>query len=137
MTNKEKFKDKMLEIALGNFAFAVDRSGNVVACDFIQCYECKMYKEEPDDRVHCVDDFKKWLNEEYKEPKIDPRLYNAPVDAKILVSKVGTPWLKQHFCKIESDRVFAFSDGRTSFSCHGEDDITGWSYGKLWEEDTE
>ena len=135
MTNKEKFKDKMLDIAIEKFGFAVDSHGNVEDCRSLQCVDCKFYKDEENHTVYCLGRFKEWLEEEYKEPKIDPRLYNAPVDAKILVSKDGIKWWKRYFCKIERDRVFAFSDGSTSFSCYSEYDIAGWSYGKLWEED--
>lgn len=135
MTNKEKFMDKMLEAAINRTFFAVDSNGNLAVCSSIRCQDCKFYNETNGNTINCVGDFKKWLDAEYKEPKIDPRLHDAPVDAKILVSDDGINWGKRYFCKIERDRVFAFSDGKTSFSCEGEDEITGWSYGKLWEED--
>lgn len=135
MTNKEKFKDKMLDIAIEKFGFAVDSNGNVEDCNSLQCVDCKFYKDDGNHTVYCLGRFKEWLEEEYKELKIDPRLYNAPVDTKILVSNNGISWVKVHFCKIENGKVFVFSYGRTSFTCDGEDDINVWIYGKLWEED--
>lgn len=135
MTNKEKFMDKMLEAAINRTFFAVDSNGNLAVCSSIRCQDCKFYNETNGNTINCVGDFKKWLEAEYKEQKIDPRLYNAPVDTKILVSNNGISWVKVHFCKIENGKVFVFSDGRTSFTCDGEDDINVWIYGKLWEED--
>ena len=135
MTNKEKFKDKMLDIAIEKFGFAVDSHGNVEDCSSLKCVNCKFYKDEENHTVYCLGRFKEWLDEKYKEPKIDPRLYDAPIDAKILVTDNGKKWVRRHFCKIEGDRVFAFNCGNTSFSSEGEYDITGWSYGELWEED--
>lgn len=135
MTNKEKFMDKMLEAAINRTFFAVDSNGNLAVCSSIRCQDCKFYNETNGNTINCVGDFKKWLEAEYKEPKIDPRLHDAPVDTKILVSNNGISWVKVHFCKIENGKVFVFSDGRTSFTCDGEDDINVWIYGKLWEEE--
>lgn len=135
MTNKEKFMDKMLEDAINRTFFAVDSNGNLAVCSSIRCQDCKFYNETNGNTINCVGDFKKWLEAEYKEQKIDPRLHDAPVDTKILVSNNGISWVKVHFCKIENGKVFVFSDGRTSFTCEGEDDINVWIYGKLWEEE--
>ena len=53
------------------------------------------------------------------------------VDTKILVSDDGEEWLKRHFAKYQKDKIYAFVDGKTSFTTRGE---MIWTYVKLYEE---
>lgn len=53
------------------------------------------------------------------------------VDTKILVSDDGEEWLKRHFAKYQKDKIYAFVDGKTSFTTRGE---MIWTYAKLYEE---
>ena len=57
-----------------------------------------------------------------------------PVDAKVLVSEDGEYWIRRYFAKYEGGRIYAFSDGTTSFTAE-KDDVCGWKYAKLYEEE--
>lgn len=65
MKNKEKYKDKILEIALQHDVVAVDKNDNSVEpCDEMpSCHYCLF---QNDDELHSCDDdkFKVWLEEE-------------------------------------------------------------------------
>ena len=56
----------------------------------------------------------------------------VPVDTPILVrDSENDEWLHRHFAKFEDDYVYAWEDGRTSWSSSDEVD---WKYAKLAEE---
>ena len=53
------------------------------------------------------------------------------VDTPIYVRKSDNGiWLPRHFAKYENGRIFAWDDGRTSFTSEKSSDITYWKYGK-------
>ena len=63
----------------------------------------------------------------------------VPVDTKILVSEDGEDWYRRYFAKYEGGRIYAFSDGCTSFTaCYkpecGYRRVCSWKYAKLYEE---
>lgn len=64
------------------------------------------------------------------EPKVD--WTKVPVDTKVLVSncKKGN-WIKRHFAKYEDGKIYAYDDGKSSFTT---DVIFSWNYGKLYKE---
>lgn len=68
MKNKEKYKDKILDIALQHDVVAVDKNNNSVeSCDEMpSCHYCLF---QNDDELHSCDDgkFKVWLEEEASE----------------------------------------------------------------------
>lgn len=55
----------------------------------------------------------------------------VPVDTKILVSDNGETWFKRYFDKYKNGKIYAWADGRTSFSARNND-VTGWKYAKLY-----
>ena len=57
----------------------------------------------------------------------------VPVDTKILVSDNGDTWHKRHFAKYENGSVYAFPNGRSSFTTEVSDTIYPWKYAKLCE----
>ena len=62
----------------------------------------------------------------------------VPVDTKILVKDEGcSPWEKRHFAKCKNGRVYAWCDGRTSFTARDNIDYFGWDCAKLYEESEE
>ena len=61
----------------------------------------------------------------------------VPVDTKILVSDNGKTWFKRHFDKYENKKIYAWVDGKTSFSARNNDDVIGWKYAKLYNEGEE
>jgi hypothetical protein len=62
---------------------------------------------------------------------VEPDWSEVPVDTKILVRDLNTqPWEKRHFAKFENDTVYAWIDGKTSFTTV---DIAQWCHAKLAE----
>ena len=60
----------------------------------------------------------------------------VPIDTKILVSDNGETWFKRYFAKYENKKIYAWDNGRTSFSARNND-VTGWKYAKLYNESNE
>ena len=98
-------------------------------CDNHTCKECDLSTCEDHVGEISFENFKKIM--EY-EPHVD--WSKVPVDAKIYVRGYDEDdWEKRHFSKYLNGRVYAFSDGKTSFSVtHGNDDHS-WYYAKLAE----
>lgn len=69
--------------------------------------------------------------EECEEPKVD--WSEVEVDTPILVrdSEATTPWIRRYFAKYEDGKVYAWSDGLTSWDTEGHS-VT-WNYAKLAE----
>lgn len=131
MKNREKFAKEIVDIVLGVEDIAVDKCTMIpVKCGSLECDRCIR------DRGGICDGDKliEWAEAEYKEPRIDPRLYNAPVDTKILVSNDGIKWTRRHFLKVENNRAYAFNGGMTLFTAEESVYATGWIYAKLYEE---
>lgn len=62
----------------------------------------------------------------------------VPVDTKIFVkNRCHKQWTKRHFAKYENGRVYAWKDGRTSFTVRDNSEYTGWDCAKLYEESEE
>lgn len=59
---------------------------------------------------------------------------NIPIDTPLLVSNGRGAWKKRHFAKYEDGKVYAFVQGRTSFS-GSKDCVTSWKIVKLFEEE--
>ena len=56
------------------------------------------------------------------------------VDTPILVSDTETDgWVRRHFAKIENGMVYAWDEGKTSFTAKMHE-CTGWYHAKLAEE---
>ena len=62
------------------------------------------------------------------EPKVD--WTKVPVDTKVLVKKCkNDDWEKRHFAKYENGIIYAYDNGKSSFTT---DTIVSWTYGKLY-----
>jgi hypothetical protein len=66
---------------------------------------------------------------------VEPGWDDVPVDTKILVRSSNTkPWEKRHFAKFENDTVYAWIDGKTSFTVVNTTvDTMCWQHAKLAE----
>ena len=130
MLNKEKFKDEIVEIACTGYDFALE-NGKVVNCQYTDCWNCSFSSHI--NGVSCTVNRKNWANSEYEE-YVD--WSKVPVDTKILVrDNENVPWTPRHFACIEHGCVYAFSYGRTSFTCNGKG--RSWKYAKLYKEEEE
>lgn len=56
----------------------------------------------------------------------------VPIDTKLLVSDNGETWFKRYFAKYENRNIYAWADGRTSFSVRNRKDVFDWKYAKLY-----
>lgn len=127
MTNKEKYRDKILEIAINHDTCGL-RYGEVRSCGELSCYDCDFYSSD-----HCDMDFQKWANSEHKELEIDWK--NVPVDTPVLVINYEDEisWNRRYFYKYhdpkKNNRPFeVFMDGATSWSAgHNETTLEGIS----------
>ena len=126
MTNKEKFAEQILDIACSGSKIAVDKATlEPIACYKLECKHCLFNTYSYD---HCGDKTKKWANSKYVEPPID--WSKVAVDTPILVrDSANLEWTKRYFAKYENGSVYAWADGRTSWS-DGEH-ATPWELAKL------
>lgn len=128
MTNKEKYADKLIELAVNGEVFGL-KNGEPKICAEIRCKECDFGKS---DSCECsAYGFRKWLNSEYVEPPVD--WSKVAVDTPILVRDfVGGEWSRRYFAKYENGIVYAWENGATSWSAH-RSNITDWKMAKLAE----
>lgn len=133
MKNKEKFAKEIIDLAIKNETVAVDKyTHEVVPCDGFECCNCLLNSVDG----YCDNNRPKWAEEEYVEPPID--WSKVPVDTPILVSDDDDTWYKRYFSKYENEKIYAWSDGCTSWSACNKDYVTKWRYAKLAEtEDNE
>lgn len=126
MTNKEKYKEEILDIVISDACIGIDNeTGELVACSSRNgCAWCKFY----DGLVSCTKLRKKWFNEEYVESKVD--WSKVPVDTPIFVSIDGVNWWNRYFASFDGNFVSAWDDGATSWSAQ-DNNITPWEYAKL------
>lgn len=133
MLNKEKYRDKIFEIAVNHDTCGV-KNGEVRPSGELNCYECNFYSSD-----HCDMDFQKWANSGYKELEIDWSM--VPVDTPVFVrnyeDEIG--WNRRYFYKYHDPKknnspFEVFMDGATSWSAdHNE--TTLYKYCKLAREE--
>lgn len=129
MTNREKYAEQIIDMALNGIDIAVDVDGRLCDCTKIYCSDC-MFSS----CAKCDDKMKEWAEQEYVEPTVD--WSKVPVDTKILVrDSEDEPWSKRHFARYEENRFYAWKGGTTSHYSDGYNDVIGWKYAKLAEED--
>ena len=125
MKNKEKYVKEIVDLALSCKGIAVNKETNEpCACDDTDCDICVAKGG------NCKELIKKWAKKEYEEPKVD--WSKVAVDTPIYVrnNEYGE-WIKKHFAKYDSEMVYAFDCGRTSFTCGREDSVFPWKFAKL------
>ena len=139
MLNIEKFKNELVRLGVIN----VDRlgfyqNGNLTDCNYTHCSNCKKVlmkqaniTEEEFFKESCEENILRWLFSEYEEPEVD--WSKVKVDTLIYVRcSDDEKWVPRYFAKFEDGRVYAWSDGTTSFTTP----IAGavdWEYAKLAE----
>lgn len=131
MTNREKFKELILDIVCNGDSVAVDlEEQKPVNCTEIRCIECKFDM----DGISCGSLRKQWCNEEYTEPPVD--WSKVPVDTPILVrDHENEPWKHRYFARYENGWVYAWGGGTTSWSAENDyANKTDWRHAKLAED---
>lgn len=132
MKNKEKFQDKIFEIACEGGILAVEKRTNMICkCRDLYCDKCLFSNREGG----CSKARKEWGEAEYVEPKVD--WSKVPVDTPILVrdSEVES-WARRYFAKYEDGKVHTWRYGATSWSNH-DISLSQWNYAKLAETEKE
>ena len=66
------------------------------------------------------------------KPSID--WSKIPVDTPILVTIEGSIWKRRYFARFENGKVYAWNDGKTSWSSVDSFDVTSLEYAELAEE---
>ena len=129
MTNREKFAEQILDIACDGGSIAVNKvTSEPMRCQGIACEGCLFNN----DVEFCIDARKKWANSEYVEPPVD--WSKVAVDTPILVNDSNDhEWLKRYFAKYENGSVYAWNNGKTSWSSEGH--ATAWELAKLSEKE--
>lgn len=122
MLNKEKYAKEILDIVCQDGAHPAIINNAPIKCDDAPCSECKLYYCDS-----CAKGFAEWANSEYKEHEIDWN--KVPVDTPIYVWDSGSNTYKRHFAGYTNDKIFAFTDGATSWSNDGCK--TEWSHAKI------
>ena len=126
MTNKEKYADKIIEIAVRSKLALKD--GKPIPCTRMRCSECGFFSPDHSCRYNVC----KWLDSECVAPPVD--WSKVAVDTPILVrNSREEAWTKRHFAKYENGTVYAWSGGRTSWIVGSKLCIFDWKFAKLAE----
>lgn len=132
MTNREKYAERILDIATTGHSVAVDKKGKICKCRELKCEECIFSRAESDES-DCYEKTKEWSEQEYVEPPVD--WSKVPVDTKILVrDSDNEKWKKRHFAKFKNGKIYAWNDGRSSFTAFKHESTLWWKQGKLAED---
>ena len=128
MTNKEKYGNKIIELAIDEGVLAL-KNGEPAPCAKIKCEDCDYGKSDSCGGSEYK--FREWLNSEYVEPPVD--WSKVAVDTPILVRDCEEGiWRKRYFAKYENGIVYAWQCGATSWSSN-RGDINNWGMAKLAE----
>lgn len=127
MLNREKYAKEILDIACNGDGFGLC-DGKLVACGNIVCTKCEFNSVS----YSCNERTREWANSEYVEPSVD--WSKVAVDTKILVrTHEDSVWERRHFAKYEDGKIYAWSDGLTSWSDAGSINVSAWECAKLAE----
>ena len=124
MKNKEKYAKEILDIACSHGVIAFNKTTNkVVPCNSLCCSNCLFGH-------NCDEEIKEWFESEYVEPPVD--WSKVSVDTPILVrDSEFDGWSQRHFAKCDNGTVYAWSNGRTSWTAYGK--LNAHKYAKLAE----
>lgn len=112
MRNWEKYEEEIKAIGIDDFAITED--GKVNECLLMNCSECEFQRL----RRKCNEVRVIWLYKEYEEPEVD--WSKVPVDTPIYVTNnEDRLWSPRYFAKYEDEKIYVFTDRRTSFSKNG------------------
>ena len=124
MKNYEKYADEIKrehKVSSGYFCsnFIMPHILKKDSCAGINCEHCHMLQML-------------WLLEEYEEQKEQETDWSkVKVDTPILVKEIENKnWIRGYFAKYEDGKVYAWSNGRTSWTTSY---IISWKYAKLVE----
>ena len=120
MKNYEKYEKKIRECGYDSFCndFIQPYILKQDTCGGMDCEQCNM--------IQMI-----WLLKDYEEPEVD--WSKVEVDTPILVrNSEDEEWRKRHFAECKYGTVYAWIDGRTSWT---ENYMESWKYTKLAEDE--
>lgn len=118
MKNYEKYEEKIREY-----------KGETFCADFVRPYILKQDDCCRMDCGQCSMIQLMWLLKEYDEPKVD--WSKVKVNTPILMKETENKnWIRGYFAKYEDGKVYAWSNGRTSWTTSY---MISWKYAKLVE----
>lgn len=132
MLNIEYYKDELVGLGIIDLdRLAVGQGQPRICNNSILCRHCLFNNNNHS--FSCSDDALKWLLTEYKEPEID--WSKVQVDTPILVKdcKNSETWIRRYFSKFEDGKVYAWTNGATSWTANNGYGATSWNYAKLAE----
>lgn len=95
MTNREKYAEQIIDMALDSIEIAVDKEGKLCDCNVIRCSDCAWSSKS-----RCRERFKEWAEQEYVEPPVD--WSKVPVDTKVYVRDSDSdPWKPRYFARFK------------------------------------
>lgn len=128
MTNREKYAEQIINMAVNDIKITVDKEGRLSDCFAINCKDCAWSSCD-----QCRKKFREWLEQEYVEPVVD--WSKVPVDTKVFVRDYDSqPWRPRYFAKFENGRIYTWNDGRSSFTALEPRATSWWNQGKLAED---
>lgn len=132
MTNREKYAEQILDIAVTGRTIAVDKKGKLHKCNELDCRDCIFSRVECSG-PSCKEKTKDWSEQEYVEPPVD--WSKVPVDTKVFVRDYDSqPWGPRYFAKFENGKIYTWNDGRSSFTSLEPRTTSWWNQVKLAEE---
>ena len=138
MTNREHYREQIIDICAKGGRPLVEADG-LTGCSSHDCSGCSNWYKPHGffgaGFCKAQENFTKWLEEEY-EPTVD--WSKVPVDTKILVKdeRSSDEWFERHFAYYRDGKVYAWKNGRTSYTVKNTDDAYKWDYVKLYEQET-
>ena len=122
MKNYERYMDEIKNFDINKSfcdEFVLPYILNISDCSKVHCGACRLRQTA-------------WLLEEYEEPEIDWN--KVEVDTSILVKDMEYEnWRKRYFAEYKDEVVYAWVNGKTSWSAVDDKDVTTWNYAKLAE----
>ncbi len=128
MTNKEKYGNEIIELAVNGGVFGL-KNGKPALCRKIKCEDCDFWDKYSVSCRGSTYNFHEWLNSEYVEPPVD--WSKVAADTPVLVrDSEEEGWLRRYFAKYEDNIVYAWDNGTTSWSARRSSDISAWKMAK-------
>ena len=128
MTNREKYKDELIEMLIDDNNY-VERFKNFFNNTIKPCYNTPEWKFLSGETVAILTAI--WLGDDCSETEID--WTKVAMDTPILVRvNEYEEWEKRYFAEFKDGKVFAWNGGCTSWNA---DSQCYWKYAKLAEEE--
>lgn len=131
MLNKEKYAKEIMDVALEHDTVALV-DGKVCSCnDIMDCNKCFFHT---DWSSNCNRNFIEWSNSEYKEKEREIDWSKVPVDTPIVVWRYeDDDKYKRHFAYFKENEIYAWNDGRTSYTSDNNEDAISWEHAEIAE----